>query len=111
MSLVGNLQNPLVCRQVENLARKSIDVDAERQHEDQLHDEDEEHGEDGGHHEAGGGRGEGLKGVEGDRGGEQLGVGLAGVLCNDGHHHNHRDDRCHPQDCCKPCQAPSENEK
>ena len=101
--MLDNLQNPLVRRQVENLPRKAINVDAERQHEDQLHDEDEEHGEDGGHHEAGGRRGEGLEGVEGDRGGEQLGVGLAGVLCNDGHHHNHRDDRCHPQDCCKPC--------
>ena len=109
--LVKNLQNPLVRRQMKNLPGKAIDVDAERQDEDQLHDEDEEHGEDGGDDEAGGGRGEGLEGVEGDGRGEQLGVGLAGVHRNYGHHHNHRDDRRHPQDGCKPCQAPSENKR
>ena len=104
-----NLQNPLIRRQVENLPRKAINVDAEGEHQDQLHDKDEQHGEDGGHDEAGGGRGERLVGVEGDGRREQLGVSLARLLGNDGDHHDHRDDRGHTQDCCEPCQTPSED--
>ena len=105
---VLNLQNPFVGRQVENLAWKPIDVDAEGEHQDQLHDKDEEHGEDGGDHEARGGGGERLEGVVGDRGCQQLCVGLGCVLHNDGHDHNQRDNRRHAQDGCKPCEAPSE---